>query len=495
MGWQDFHPKRVHEDVRIPIPNPAGAKTARINFGYTGGNNWWWSVDDVKIFGRPSDKALLAQRNVAPLVLMHESFEGLEMRQPVDEKFCPDNGAWTDKAPPAWTVDNSKMGSGGVTEFKGWTFMSQTFWQATAGDQTRGQFARNSVIAVADSDEWDDTATSGDTHTILRTGAIAIDNKIIRKQGLTLNFMSSWRPSGNQKATLLAKWLPSGTEETLLVFESEAGASNYHADKQMENIRLQFTIPDQQDRLQLSFQYTAGRNQWWWALDDIEVAGLVDLDECLDKPCQNNGKCMNTLGSFTCNCDGTGHTGDLCEADVDECQSDPCQNGGSCKNAKGSYACSCSGTGFRGAKCDTNVNECSELGLAACSNGGKCIDKPGSYACDCNTTGYTGPTCEENVNECANSPCMFGRCADKPGTYTCDCKGSGYTGRNCETEINECEAKAPVCKNGGNCTNTQGDYTCECTGTGYQGKSCQDDVDECGVSKALFGRDPCHNGG
>ena len=39
---------------------------------------------------------------------------------------------------------------------------------------------------------------------------------------------------------------------------------------------------------------------------------LSDINECDANPCQNNGTCYNTMGSFTCTC-ATGYDGDTCQ--------------------------------------------------------------------------------------------------------------------------------------------------------------------------------------
>ena len=79
-----------------------------------------------------------------------------------------------------------------------------------------------------------------------------------------------------------------------------------------------------------------------------------DINECEgDSPCQNGGICMNEPGNFTCDCTGTGYTGDTCELDINECVTNyPCQNGGACINVPGSFQCDCNGTNFTGDKCN-----------------------------------------------------------------------------------------------------------------------------------------------
>lgn len=57
-------------------------------------------------------------------------------------------------------------------------------------------------------------------------------------------------------------------------------------------------------------------------------------------PCEHGGQCVNTDGSFTCNC-VRGYAGPRCEQDVNECASSPCQNDGTCLDRIGDYTCIC----------------------------------------------------------------------------------------------------------------------------------------------------------
>lgn len=60
----------------------------------------------------------------------------------------------------------------------------------------------------------------------------------------------------------------------------------------------------------------------------------------LGSPCEHNGICVNTPGSFACNCT-QGFTGPRCETNINECESHPCQNEGSCLDDPGSFRCVC----------------------------------------------------------------------------------------------------------------------------------------------------------
>ncbi|XP_065195038.1 uncharacterized protein LOC135826352 [Sycon ciliatum] len=85
------------------------------------------------------------------------------------------------------------------------------------------------------------------------------------------------------------------------------------------------------------------------------------LKSCLDgtnplcadafDPCNTEGECaFNTDSrSYMCQCQ-PGRTGHYCENEIDECASEPCQNGGRCIDALNSFTCDCS-VGHEGDVC------------------------------------------------------------------------------------------------------------------------------------------------
>ena len=58
----------------------------------------------------------------------------------------------------------------------------------------------------------------------------------------------------------------------------------------------------------LNRQYFA----FWHCCGVIYMYCVLDTNECDNSPCGPNGDCLNTQGSFTCNCQ-PGYEGQLCD--------------------------------------------------------------------------------------------------------------------------------------------------------------------------------------
>ncbi|EDV27739.1 uncharacterized protein TRIADDRAFT_53736 [Trichoplax adhaerens] len=212
-----------------------------------------------------------------------------------------------------------------------------------------------------------------------------------------------------------------------------------------------------------------------------------DVDECLMGVHSCNQTCINSIGSYTCQCNigfkiATNQRD--CE-DIDECvQSEPCHQ--ICNNEYGHYRCACN-PGF---ELDDNNSTCLPLiscdpGLSNCTQ--ICAVINDSAICSCNK-GYhlaeDNTTCDDH-NECANPSICAHLCTNTIGSYLCSCK-NGYQlssdGRNCQ-DIDECETEnSTLCHENSLCTNLPGSYFCECDeGFKLSGKLCED-IDECSTS-------------
>uniref|UniRef100_A0A8D2MZ83 FBN2 protein n=1 Tax=Zonotrichia albicollis TaxID=44394 RepID=A0A8D2MZ83_ZONAL len=195
-----------------------------------------------------------------------------------------------------------------------------------------------------------------------------------------------------------------------------------------------------------------------------------DVNECLESPgiC-SNGHCINTDGSFRCECPmgyNLDFTGVHC-TDTDECSiGNPCGNG-TCSNVVGSFECSCH-EGFEPGpmmNCE-DINECAQNPLLCAF---RCINTYGFYECTC-PVGYELredqkmckdlDECAEGLHDCESRGMI---CKNLIGTFVCICP-PGMTqrpdGEGC-TDENECRSKPGVCENG-RCVNIVGSYRCEC---------------------------------
>ncbi|XP_077988929.1 fibrillin-1-like isoform X2 [Glandiceps talaboti] len=222
-----------------------------------------------------------------------------------------------------------------------------------------------------------------------------------------------------------------------------------------------------------------------------------DIDECLDIPglCEN-GRCLNTVGSYTCICN-TGFVSDgrgtKC-VDVNECEESPPLCDYDCKNTEGGYTCGCPQGYIEGidGKC-TDLDECA-TDSHDCQY--QCMNTIGGFHCTC-PEGYSqhGMGCID-VDECAAQPQLcgpFGTCQNEQGGYRCECQRGYIFDQNlavCQ-DVDECTGNHQ-CQGG--CQNTMGGYRCSCPPgflQHYYWNQCVDD-NEC-VSGQMCGQATCYN--
>ncbi|KAL4663373.1 hypothetical protein H8957_013865 [Semnopithecus entellus] len=175
-----------------------------------------------------------------------------------------------------------------------------------------------------------------------------------------------------------------------------------------------------------------------------------DINECASPSKVSCGKfsdCRNTEGSYHCVCNPgyelvsgaktfKNESENTCQ-DVDECQQNPrlCKSYGTCVNTLGSYTCQCL-PGFKfkpeDPKLCTDVNECTS-GQNPCHSSTHCLNNVGSYQCRCrpgwqpipgSPNGPNNTICED-VDECSSSlhQCDSSTvCFNTVGSYTCRCR-------------------------------------------------------------------------
>uniref|UniRef100_A0A914W495 Uncharacterized protein n=1 Tax=Plectus sambesii TaxID=2011161 RepID=A0A914W495_9BILA len=232
-----------------------------------------------------------------------------------------------------------------------------------------------------------------------------------------------------------------------------------------------------------------------------------DIDECADLQtaslCGRESKCVNTPGSFKCECN-VGFkrlNANACD-DIDECLTECKGAAMDCKNTYGSFMCLCK-EGYRltdpeesAEKVCVDVDDCFEAcrngkcktgnSNPLCPIGTICADKVGGVECRCNEDlKKTDVSCEQ-IDECAsgkhncNGPHMT--CLDTPAGFQCQC-ADGYSfargmGEPICVDTDEC-SRPNNCSLHARCTNSPGSYSCTCrpgfTGDGF---NCID-VNEC----------------
>ena len=75
----------------------------------------------------------------------------------------------------------------------------------------------------------------------------------------------------------------------------------------------------------------------------------TEIDECASGACQNGATCQDTFNGYTCTC-AVGYRGEFCERD--SCYMNQCAAGVCIAHAT-NYTCQCNGTGFTGVLCNT----------------------------------------------------------------------------------------------------------------------------------------------
>jgi len=180
------------------------------------------------------------------------------LRPRVDETGIPAQTlGWTKSMPSGWSVDDTGLGTGGVTEWAGWTLTDDDFWTQAQRDQSREANVRErGVFAVADSDEWDDKAHTG-------TFASAITSapwSVTGRSTVTLSFGNHYRQAGAQSAQVLVSY--------------DGGAwsrvASYSTDQIAQVARVPLTVPKGAGQVRVKWVLT-GDNDWYWAIDDPQV--------------------------------------------------------------------------------------------------------------------------------------------------------------------------------------------------------------------------------
>lgn len=164
----------------------------------------------------------------------------------------------------------------GTAEWQGWSIADKGFWQQ-ADQQLRETFTKGSGrIAVADPDEWDDYDPAGidpDSTGVFnaRLTSPSINLAGVTQDTVIVQFDSSWRPEGNQKAALLVSF-DGGEYTQVLLYESDASSPDFKPNAPNETVVLPISNPAGASSMTLRWELYDAVNNWWWAFDNVVVA-------------------------------------------------------------------------------------------------------------------------------------------------------------------------------------------------------------------------------
>ena len=245
----------------------------------------------------------------ADTVLFEEDFEGVPLKASIMEQV-KDNKVWSDTPPEGWEITNENPKDLGMPEWRTWAIVDLEWWTATAEDQRRSEFTGGhndgkgiGKGAVSDPDEWDDWAGNGDPDAISRWNGHLITPSIKIKgaaaKSLVLILDSSWRPEDTQSAEIIVSF-DGGAEERILFFQSvgiDAGAHTLvtiptlnmdeeeikDGEQINETLEIPIDNPANAAEMVISFGVIEAQNDWWWAIDNIQLVSTAFSVESKDK--------------------------------------------------------------------------------------------------------------------------------------------------------------------------------------------------------------------
>ncbi|MEU8886814.1 alkaline phosphatase family protein [Streptomyces sp. NPDC048442] len=184
------------------------------------------------------------------------------LKAAVDETGTPASVlGFTHSPAGGWSIDNSRMPATGVEEWRGWSLTTDEFWTRADKSQNRENFTRGrGVIAVADADEWDDKgspSTTGEFDSTLVSPAY----RISRKSSVTLTFFSHYLQDGPQRGDVLVSF--DGAADQLV--------KTYAADARNTAEKLTVPVPDGARTVRVKFRLRDARNNWYWAVDNVQL--------------------------------------------------------------------------------------------------------------------------------------------------------------------------------------------------------------------------------
>ena len=118
--------------------------------------------------------------------------------------------------------------------------------------------------------------------------------------------------------------------------------------------------------------------------------GTINMHDMVKHMKHFDSETSQANSSSACAC-APGYTGRTCTLPSTSCAQTPCLHNASCTDVPGSgagYTCDCNGTGHSGTHCQMELNHCAG---SPCEPG-VCLPQPGGFLCECGPD-HAGSTC------------------------------------------------------------------------------------------------------
>ncbi len=213
--------------------------------------------------------------------LLAENFEGLTLG-PFVSRANGDGTDFTVDLPAGWVRDNTTTPAPApeAPEYFGFQAMDVDSWVAEAG-QARNSFAKGGVgahgtVLVADADQFDDqTGIEPDLMNVfLSTKPMSLAG--VAASTVTVRFDSSFRPYDGMTGLVDVSFNNGASFSNLLTLTTDNSGGNSSLSRANESVELPVNNPAGGSMI-VRFGLTAAGNDWWWALDNINVNTPVDL--------------------------------------------------------------------------------------------------------------------------------------------------------------------------------------------------------------------------
>ncbi|KPK34262.1 MAG: hypothetical protein AMJ65_18540, partial [Phycisphaerae bacterium SG8_4] len=205
-----------------------------------------------------------------------EDFESVVLGTSLEEA-AGSEGIWTDTPPEGWFIDESGIpGIGdlavdGMTEWAGWAIADKDWWTTVAGDQRRSEFTLGQgAVAVADPDEWDDSAHPDGYNVAEDAYDTWFSTPPIDVSGAQAGTVQHYHQTAN-----ITAFYDNHDPIEVLLWESDGVSPNFKDDNSTnETITVNLENPAGATSLVLTFGLFEAGNDWWWAIDNIEITGI-----------------------------------------------------------------------------------------------------------------------------------------------------------------------------------------------------------------------------